>query len=111
MATPFNRQLETFVCVFPHPRAKWVDARETKWEQWEFVYLFPPPDMLLWALKRLATFRRRALLISCLARDSYLWQEAGRYPIGWRRLLQPPGQWVLGSWAVHPGTNWAAALL
>ena len=109
MATPFNRQTEAFISVFEHPATPWVDARQVDWTRWQFAYLFPPPDMIQWALEKIAEVHLKILLISHLPQDSPLW-NLPKSPRIRLPLEQPPRQLVQNKWVYHSGSSWTATL-
>ena len=64
MATPYNFCLQKFVSPFPHPEAWGVDAWMMDWNQWKWIYLFPPPSQLSRVMRNLSTFRGNAVIIA-----------------------------------------------
>lgn len=97
-ATPFNRQLPVFVSPFLHPEASAVDALALNWNDWDFLYLFPPPALLEKSLLLLATFSGKGILIHSLSQSSPLWSLLEKRHLQSRPLLEPPGQFVRGVW-------------
>lgn len=96
-AHPGNAKLPSFGCPFPFPTATVVDALASDWNQWESIYLFPPPDLIQTCLLKLAHFRGAALFIVPLLPSVPWWPDF--------RLASTPleieldvGQWVQGEW-------------
>ena len=63
-ASPVNHKLEKFAAPFPHPRASWVDAFTLEWNNFQAIYLFPPPNAMLRVVAKLRSFKGRALLVT-----------------------------------------------
>ena len=96
MATPWNAQLQQFICPFPHPLASGRDFFLTKLECWKSMYIFPPPKTLLKVLEKMNNYQGRAIVIApnTPAQPWFpiLRQKASRM----LRLLHPPQQEVQG---------------
>lgn len=63
-ASPRNHKLPVFVSPFAHPKAAAVDALAISWNQWNNLYLFPPPELLLKVAQRLETFQGKVITIA-----------------------------------------------
>ena len=65
-ASTTNHQLPQFLTLTEETPAGGPDALRTPWGQWDFIYLFPPPNtrMMLQVARRLKRFKGRALLIA-----------------------------------------------
>ena len=98
MATPYNAVLKTFVSPFYHPQSSHVDAWSLDWNQWEDVYLFPPPSQVHKVFTALRSFQGKMTLI---LRAHPLLMPPRDLPkplsvVG--PLLHPPRQLVRGEW-------------
>lgn len=94
MATPFNTVLPTFVSPFQHSAAVAVDAKMVNWNQWQDIYVFPPPSMLQWVLKELLTFRGKAVVVARVSRLHPLFPALQMQTSDSLVLHQPPFQTV-----------------
>ena len=64
-ATNLNNQLETYVSPCPDLQATAVDALTANWNEWQFLYLFPPHQMISRAFQKLSQSNpERALFIT-----------------------------------------------
>ena len=109
MATPYNAVLKTFVSPFYHPQSFHVDAWSLDWNQWEDVYLFPPPSQVHKVFTALRSFQGKMTLI---LRAHPLLMPPRDLPkplsvVG--PLLHPPRQLVRGEWIPdgrHSSSPW-----
>ena len=64
-ATSLNNKLETYISPCPDLKACAVDALKTDWSNWDYVYLYPPHQLVLKALHKLIQSNiKTALLIT-----------------------------------------------
>ena len=96
-AHPGNAKLPTFGCPFPFPTATVVDALTADWNQWERIYLFPPPDLLQTCLQKLALFEGMALIVAPSLPSAPWWPEFLEACTPLEEDLEV-GQWVQGEW-------------
>ena len=97
MATPYNAILPRFVSPFLHPQAIAVDAWTVDWNNWQEVYLFPPPSLVPRVLKNLESFRGKMILV--LRQHNLFFHNFPEHVL--RPLFPlalPPHQLVRGQW-------------
>ena len=65
-ASQSNHRLPLFLSLTEETSAGGPDALRTPWDQWDFVYLFPPPNtrIMIQVARRLELYQGRALLIA-----------------------------------------------
>lgn len=95
-ATPENRRLETFGCPYNHPKATVFDAMSADWNQWDQIYLFPPPKMLPRVIRRLLDHSGHGVIV-CPASLHRPWAAALNARCPKQLLLDTQlEQWVQG---------------
>ena len=72
MATWENHKLAAYVSPCPDPSACGLDAFSCDWDRWDFIYLFPPFQLLQEVVRRLGAFGGGGFLIAPLW-PSALW--------------------------------------
>ena len=93
----WNAKLPTFGCPFPFPTATVVDALAAEWNQWERIYLFPPPDLIQTCVQNLGHFEGTALIVAPSLPSAPWWPEFQEACILLEEDLDV-GQWVQGEW-------------
>jgi ribonuclease HI len=95
-ASPLNHRVPLYVTPFPHPLALATDAFTVDWTRWQFIYLFPPVNLLLRVTLRLSSFPGRALIITPW-RPLSPWFPFLKAQCTHTLLLVPPQQTVQGT--------------
>ena len=62
-SSPINHKLEKFVTTFAHPRAYAVNAFTLNWNQFQNIYLFPPPKAIPRVISKLRRYRGSGVII------------------------------------------------
>ena len=94
-ASPLNKKLPKFVCPFNFPASWAVDAFTLDWNQFDQIYLFPPPDVSLLVAERLQSFKGGGVLI-LQAQNRFVSHLPQRCTHRELSLLEQPHQVVQG---------------
>ena len=65
-ASRLNKQLDTFCSWKPDPECSFVNAFSLNWENFNFVYLFPPFSLLSLCIKKVQDDKARGMIIAPL---------------------------------------------
>jgi hypothetical protein len=64
MASPHNNKLPLYVSAFEYPGAVATDVLAVDWNQWQEVYIFPPPNFIPQLLPKLQDYKHHGVILS-----------------------------------------------
>ena len=62
-ASDWSTRLPNYCTSYKSLNTPYMEAFSVNWDQWQVIYLFPPPIMMLKVLNKLKTYKGQALLV------------------------------------------------